>query len=182
MISVAGCLNAAPPSAITTTTVAPNETTTSAPPTQPTPGELAVTLAARPTTFRNGETVGISLAATNGLTQPVWTNVGIVCTGSWDLRLYDASGAEVRIDDRDTMGCASGGHLAGTIAPGATAWFNESWNASARPRLGATAPLPPGDYTFLGSVRYGDHANASNVDGAEGVFARNASVVVHVVG
>lgn len=187
---LAGCLNSPPPNAGLTcgtcNDVMPTQTlpTTSTPrttTTAPTPADdVAFTVTASSTTIHPGQATDLVLSATNHRNTTMWTNVGIVCTGSWDLRLFDANGTEVRIDDRDSMGCASGGTLAGTIAPGATATFNDSWDGTARPRLGSTEPLPPGDYTFRGSVRYADHEGAQNADGAAGVFTRNASVDVHV--
>ena len=162
---LAGCATSPAPA---TSSVSSSSTTTTTPPT-PAGNEsgVAVTITATPSTIRVGQTATIVLTATNHGATPIWTNPSIVCTGSWDIEILNASGDRQRTDDRDSMGCASGGYLTTEVPPSASARVNYSWDGTLRPRLGAQADAPPGAYTVVGSVLWSAKANALNSENAD---------------
>ena len=116
----------------------------SGPPTeQSTARSLEVVLHASKQAIAGGQNVKLTIVATNNGPTALWTQPGISCTGSWDIAFRNPEGAIVRVDDRDAMGCPSGGILKKQLSPGGSITVPVSWDGHLRPSLGQSK-IPPG--------------------------------------
>ncbi|MEK7474999.1 MAG: hypothetical protein AAB152_05115 [Candidatus Coatesbacteria bacterium] len=121
--------------------------------------------------LRPGDRAVFTLRLANRSSGPVWTNPSLICTGSWDLIVRDPRGTRVRVDDRDAMGCPSGGLLGTRIGPGHDAKLSAGWDGHIRPRLGTSHPAPPGRYTIEVAARWSDREGTPNANGPRAYIA-----------
>jgi hypothetical protein len=141
--------------------------------------EVEVTIQSPRSTIRAGQQLDLTVTATNHGAQAVWTNPSVICTGSWDFIVRNANGQRVRIDDRDLMGCPSGGLLTTRIEPGAATTMKLGWNGMVREKPGHASDAPRGKYEIEVTVRWADRPDAPNSSGPH-AFTTSAltSVVV----
>lgn len=142
-------------------------------------GAVEVVVQANRGTLRAGEPITFTIHATNHSAEPVWTNPSIICTGSWDIIFRNEDGGRLRVDDRDAMGCPSGGILGTRIAPGASATLDVSWDGRLRPQVGDARAAPPGKYEIEATVRWADQEKTPNFRGRH-TFTGSARTVVVV--
>lgn len=143
------------------------------------PEEVEVALRADRGRLRPGEAVTFTIRMTNRRAEPVWTNPSIICTGSWNLIVRNGRGERLRVDDRDAMGCPSGGVLRTSIEPDASAALDVSWDGRLRPRPGEARAAPPGRYEIEATVRWADRGDSPNAKGPHSfVSAARTSVAI----
>lgn len=163
VVLLAGCATQPeePPSVAPTATTMV-ATTPAATPTQDADPFVAVRLVLASTndSIRAGEPVVFRLMLENHQATTLWTNPTFSCSGTWDLQLLDARGQRIRIDDRDAMGCPSGGPLTQEVPPGGDALAEYAWDGWARPQLGQKEAPPPGRYQIVASARWGTGTDA----------------------
>ena len=184
VVLLAGCASEPePPSVATATAATPVATPTTTPTATPTPpppaptpplraGTVEAKMEASRATIRAGEEVAITLLLQNDRDASLWTNPEFVCSGSWDVRVLDATGAVVRVDDRDAMGCPSSDTYTTEVRPGESATALYTWDGRVRPTVGQAEPAPPGEYAFEGIARYANEGGASNGARSETATAR----------
>lgn len=140
-------------------------------------GTVDVTIGADPTTARAGEEIRLTLVAKNQREWSFWTNPAFACDGSWDVRIADAQGNVLRVDDRDAMGCPTTDTYATEIPPGEEITATYTWDGMLRPSLGQSEPAPPGRYTATGVVRYATEEGQGNGSRGTAAEARATTTV-----
>ena len=176
-----GCLGTPEP----TPPTPPSEPTPPTAPSEPTPPTAPTTTPAprlsirtTPARIAPGETMTVTLELHNDGSDPLWTNPSFVCTGSWDHILYDGDGEAQRIDDRDSMGCPSGGPLTRRIGGGESLSANFTWDSRLRPSLGQSRAAPPGEYTWEGRATYVLRDGADRNDASANTLNATATITV----
>ncbi len=140
---------------------------------------MTLALRASRTTIRAGQRVELVVTLDNGSAAAVWTNPSIVCTGSWDFIVRDRNGDRVRIDDRDMMGCPSGGLLRTKVVAGSSVSLKLGWNGQVRERPpGRAHDAPRGSYDIEASARWSDREKTPNARGPHAFMASAHTTVV----
>jgi len=127
---------------------------------------VTLTISASRTAIRAGEPVTFIVTLSNHSAATVWTSPSVICTGSWDFVVRDANGQRIRTDDRDMMGCPSGGLLKQAVAPAGSVTLTLGWDGTVRERPPRGArDAPRGSYEIEATARWSDRANTPNAPG-----------------
>lgn len=142
---------------------------------------VTLTIQASRTTIHAGQRVDLVVTLDNGTAGAVWTHPSIICTGSWDFIVRDVNGDRVRVDDRDMMGCPSGGLLQTRVAPSSSIDLKLGWDGTVRKRPpGGAHPAPRGSYDIEATARWSDRDKTPNAPGPH-AFMASAHVTVKVI-
>ncbi len=142
---------------------------------------VTLTISVSRSTIRARQPVTFTVTLSNHGTASIWTSPSVICTGSWDYFVRNANGERIRTDDRDMMGCPSGGLLRKEIPPGDSISLPLGWDGTVRDRNPrGVRDAPRGDYEIEATARWGDRANTPNGPGPHAV-TESARTTITVV-